>query len=367
MKILIVIDSLGSGGAQKQKALLAEGFIKKGYEVDLFSYNSSENFFKSDFLKFDIKLISIHNFKLSNTSGFSMKVLLKLRSIFNNYDNVIASLHSPSIYSAIASIGKKTNLIICEESSSLAPINFLKKTLFYFSCLVSNSVVANSFSEHNKIKKRIGLNNKTHSIWNGYLINSLQVEEKVFNKKIKTLLVVGRIAYPKNALNLLKGIKIFYNQNGWMPNLIWAGRKESDSKSVKMQNDIDDFLKKNPTLKTKINFIGEKKNIRDLYQKSDALILPSIYEGLPNVICEAMINGCCVLASNVSDNKKILDNNRGLIFDPLDPKSISNSILRFNNLSSKDKNTMRYKSKKFADENFTLDKMIKSFEELLRS
>ena len=153
MKILIVIDSLGSGGAQKQKALLVEGFIKKGYKVDVFSYNLSENFFKSDFLKFDIKLISINDTKSSKTSRFSIKVLFKLRSIFNNYDNVIASLHSPSIYSAVASLGKKTNLIICEESSSLAPINFFKKTLFYFSCLVSNSVVANSYCEHNKIKR----------------------------------------------------------------------------------------------------------------------------------------------------------------------------------------------------------------------
>ena len=76
------------------------------------------------------------------------------------------------------------------------------------------------------------------------MIDSKHIEEKVFNKKIKTLLVVGRIAYPKNALNLLKGIKIFFDQNGWVPNLIWAGRKEIDSRSIKMQNDIDNFLLK---------------------------------------------------------------------------------------------------------------------------
>ena len=49
MKILIVIDSLGSG-AQKQKALLAEGFINKGYKVEVSSYNSSEIFFCNGFL-----------------------------------------------------------------------------------------------------------------------------------------------------------------------------------------------------------------------------------------------------------------------------------------------------------------------------
>ena len=71
------------------------------------------------------------------------------------------------------------------------------------------------------------------------------------------------------------------------------------------------------------------KNINDLYQSVDALIHPSIYEGLPNVICEAMILGCCVIASNVCDHPVILNDERGLLFDPRSPKSISKSIEEF--------------------------------------
>ena len=40
MKILIVIDTLGSGGAQKLKVKLAKGLKKKGYEVEFFIYDS---------------------------------------------------------------------------------------------------------------------------------------------------------------------------------------------------------------------------------------------------------------------------------------------------------------------------------------
>ena len=50
MKILVVIDSLGSGGAQRQKINLAIGFSKKGYDVDIFTYYKNEFFkIKDDF------------------------------------------------------------------------------------------------------------------------------------------------------------------------------------------------------------------------------------------------------------------------------------------------------------------------------
>ncbi len=39
MKILIVIDSLGSGGAQRLKIELAKGLINNGHKVHIFTYN----------------------------------------------------------------------------------------------------------------------------------------------------------------------------------------------------------------------------------------------------------------------------------------------------------------------------------------
>ena len=48
MKILIVIDTLGSGGAQKLKVKLAKGLKKKGYEVEFFIYDSNYPFYESE-------------------------------------------------------------------------------------------------------------------------------------------------------------------------------------------------------------------------------------------------------------------------------------------------------------------------------
>ena len=72
MKILIVIDSLGSGGAQRIAAYLAQGLYKKDHLVEVFVYNDRFNFFKSDFERFNIKIHTVNNnIKSTNTCNKS--------------------------------------------------------------------------------------------------------------------------------------------------------------------------------------------------------------------------------------------------------------------------------------------------------
>ena len=46
MKILIVIDSLASGGAQKLKYHLSKGLLEKKFDVELFIYDSNYPFYE---------------------------------------------------------------------------------------------------------------------------------------------------------------------------------------------------------------------------------------------------------------------------------------------------------------------------------
>ena len=167
MKILIVIDSVGTGGAQKLKAELAIGLAKHGYDVEMFVYNQmTDEFFASRISQVGVKI----NIASKINSGFSLNVLRELRGLVSqDFDIIISSMHAPSIYSALALFGnKKSKFIICEESSSMAPISFFRRLLFYLSTLFADYLVPNSFNEAKLIKKIPGRSNKVHSIWNGY-------------------------------------------------------------------------------------------------------------------------------------------------------------------------------------------------------
>ena len=367
MRILIVIDYLGSGGAQIQKARLAKGLYDFGYEVDVFTYYSKErdNLFVSEMKSYGINIFA----SIRQQKGFSLDTIKRLRKIIllNNYDGVISSMHTPSIYSAVAMIGRnKTKLIVCEESSSLAPVPIIRRTLFYISCLMSDSVVTNSFNETRLLGRWPGLSNKINTIWNGFEIPSHKKNQNIVKNKALKLLVVARVAYPKNGVNLLRALLLFYERNGWAPQLDWAGRRDNDKKSIEMQSQMNQFLLDNPQIASKWTWLGEVKGVDKLYRESDALILVSLYEGVANSVSEAMIDECFVITSNVCDNTIVIGNEeRGLLCDQLSPESICNAIERLNDMSFEKKINMIKNARDYVEINFNLNKLTKAFVSLL--
>ena len=77
MKILIVIDTLASGGAQKLKVQLAKGLLNRNYEVEMFIYDSNYPFYERQLRNAGIKI----NLFERKSSGFSWDVLKNLRSL----------------------------------------------------------------------------------------------------------------------------------------------------------------------------------------------------------------------------------------------------------------------------------------------
>ena len=233
INILLVIDTFAGGGAQRQKLNLSKNLIKKGYTVDVFVYDDNYPFFEKHFLSSGVK---IHKFQ-RETRGFSFGVIRYLRQLIKNkrYSAIISSLHTPGIYTAIALIGlPKTNFIICEGSSSLAPISFFKRIAFYLSTLMANHIVCNSFNEKKLIKKLPFRSKKVHTIWNGFDVSTKSRLVKAKDLKIKKrLIVIGRVVHAKNGLNLLRALDLFKSRNNWIPEFIWIGRRDESKRSSK--------------------------------------------------------------------------------------------------------------------------------------
>lgn len=345
---------------------LAIALVEAGHEVNFFIYHLDNQFYFPTLESYDIP---VHT-ACEQGSGFSFRVLQQLRALASreNYDGVVSSMHAPSIYAALAMLGLSKPLVVCEESSSNAPVSFFKKLAFYLASLSATSVVANSFSETKNIKKLPGLSKKAHTILNGIRIPRFLDGNPIVKNQYMELLVVGRIAYPKNGVNFLKALSLFHKRNGWTPIVRWAGRKDTDKRSVKMQEEMNDYLLNNPELSSSLVWLGEVENIGKFYRSSDALILTSIYEGFPMVICEAMAEGCFIIASSVCDHPYIIGNEeRGLLCDPFSPESICNSIERLGKMSLPEKEKIIQEARKFAELNFSQDSMANAYEVLLSS
>jgi len=65
------------------------------------------------------------------------------------------------------------------------------------------------------------------------------------------------------------------------------------------------------------------------YTAADAFVLPSLTEGHPKVLLEAMSCGRPCIASDVGGNRSILaGRDAGLLFDPADPGALASAIER---------------------------------------
>jgi glycosyltransferase involved in cell wall biosynthesis len=75
-------------------------------------------------------------------------------------------------------------------------------------------------------------------------------------------------------------------------------------------------------------FIGFRLDIPDLLKLFDLYVLPSLWEGLPMVLLEAMAAGCPIVATNVGGNHQAVVNKyNGILVEPRNPRSLADAIL----------------------------------------
>lgn len=73
----------------------------------------------------------------------------------------------------------------------------------------------------------------------------------------------------------------------------------------------------------------EKLALRTTYQSCDIFVNPSLYEGMPNTVLEAMACGLAVVTSDIGGNDQLVDHERtGLMFDLSQPQLLTDAIIR---------------------------------------
>ena len=366
MKVLCVIDSLGSGGAQRQMAQLACGLKQRGHAVELFLYHPGAGHFRADV---DAAGIPVHEVPRRGGTGFSLEVLHGLRRLLSNddFDAIISFQPTANVYAALARLHRlDCRLIVSERSAAANTTSPIRRALAYLGNLGATAVVCNSHSHAAHVSRSPGLGRKTHAIWNGYGMSALADPGVSSPGGLRQLLVVGRVSAEKNGLRLMKALAAFLQRNGRVPLVQWAGRQDSNQGSRQARQQMEEFLAAHPELARNWRWLGEVSDVGRLYRQADALVLVSLYEGLPNVVCEAMLAGCPVIASDVCDNPLLLGTNeRGLLCDPLSPESICDAIERLDRMSTQDRTAMAGRACRFAEENLSLDRMVSAYEQLL--
>jgi glycosyltransferase involved in cell wall biosynthesis len=113
-------------------------------------------------------------------------------------------------------------------------------------------------------------------------------------------------------------------------------------------------------------WLGERSDVEQIIREHDALIHPSLFEGLPNVACEALACGRPVLISRVGDHPQIVKEGvTGFLFDPHDEEDIGAAIGRLLELDAEQYNEMCHRGRAFAEEHLSLQACAIAYEQVL--
>ena len=133
----------------------------------------------------------------------------------------------------------------------------------------------------------------------------------------KIITHIGGYVPEKNHLRL---IHIFKEITADYPNaeliLIGKGRLE-DTVRAKVES---------LQLKNNIHFLGYRNDVLEILSKSDAFVLPSLIEGLPGVILEAMYCNTPVIAYNVGGIKEVVMPETGWLIEKNDEVGFVNGL-----------------------------------------
>ncbi len=321
MKVLLFIDCLGSGGAQRQLVNLGLKLQSKGYDVQFAIYYN--RMFYSKYL--EESGIEIHKF--FNLSYLNR--IKKIKFLIDEFkpDVLIAFLEGPA---AIASLCKicckhKFNLIVGERSSNPNILSSCRLRGYRVLHLLVDHIVANSYANLALINKAVPFLNKKkqHVIYNmiDHCYWKPEDSEKVFiNKKFK-IVVAASHQYLKNCKNMILAVSRLDNRFVDKLEIVWFGNEREDNSYVESKELV---LKYN--LSNTIFFKEATMNIKEEMLNANCIGLFSYYEGLPNVVCEAMSLEKPVICSDISDISLLLED-KNCIFDPTNVDSIMKSLM----------------------------------------
>lgn len=356
-RILCLIDSLGSGGAQRQLVGLGIMLKEKGYDVIVAAYHDNR-FYVDQLLSAGVPYVYL---KKAHHSVFRVWHIIRYIRIIKP-DTVISYLETPSICACLAHFfNRKFKLIVSERNTtqSTGKNEFIRFKLFE----TANHIVPNAFSQANYIRKTFPrLSQKVSTIPNFVDLTYFHPITKENNvHSVPRVLVVATIWPSKNALGFIDAAAVLF-EKGYRFYVDWYGKDYSHMDYfIRCQEKIDSFgLSEYITLKDKTTKIDA------CYHWADYFCLPSFYEGTPNVICEAMACGLPIVCSDVCDNSRyVKEGENGILFDPKNTASICSAFEKLLSLSEGDRDRYGQSSRRIAESVFSKEVFVNSYIKLI--
>jgi len=336
----LFIGSLGKGGAERVMSILANS-LSVDANVTMYLMSERESVYELDT---SVKVVYLRKEGLFNEFIYILKSL-------KNIDIAIAFTTKINVLVLLSSLLRIKRRIIVSERTARTNKNVpyiwrRLRLLYWFSdCLVLPSEADVSY--FNRFVRNICV-----------IPNGNNMRWKSLENRSNVILMVGRLERVKNHIDILKIVtqnKKKFLDKFWRVIIYGEGSLSSEISCYIESNSLENIVAVKP-------FVTD---VQSVYHDSKIFVLPSLNEGYPNTLCEALVSGCACLSYDIETGPAEIINHEenGILIEAGRSDLMESSLL---DLMNSNKLLYHYNNgARKVSENFTTKKMLEAWKELV--
>lgn len=372
MKILLCINDLSRGGAERQLVLLAIGLKRAGHDVLVLTLWNDDVYLSN----LNYQLLKDGGVQVSSLTNGSRVIFMLYYHLTNKIkefkpDIIYSMLPIANCFIGLFKILNPLNKVVFGVRIALEKNEKFKLTTrFSFSLerflmrwvdfVICNSELAMNYLVRDGIKRPIiviqngidlTLNNKQQDIRN-ILFRNFSLSEDVF-----IFGAIGRVQEQKDYMNLLDAVVELKKISTCFVVFV-VGRIQISGYYQKLVNKIEQL-----EIGRLVYFLDESDQINSFLSSIDGFVSSSVSEGFSNVIVEAMAHQLPCIVTSVGDNE-FIGGGLSYLVPSRDSRALAYAMEQLLNLDIGDRFKLGMKHRRRA-EDFSIENMVDKTEKIL--
>ncbi len=151
-------------------------------------------------------------------------------------------------------------------------------------------------------------------------VRNREAAKRALGLQGKIVLFVGRLDPQKGLRHLLEAWTAVVAQRP-DTRLLLLGTGPQEAELMRLAEEL--------RVSSHVDFLGYRDDVRPYLQATDVFVLPSLAEGMSNVLLEAMASGLACVATRIGGNTDLVEDDvNGVLVEPADGAGLANAILR---------------------------------------
>lgn len=302
LRVLHCIHSLSGGGAERQLTLLANHSKNSDLEFGIFYV---------DGMNHNIEGSACELYTLTDPKNYPWRLVKEISAAIERFKPDIVHCWLPASVIVPGLIAAKLyKLPTISSYRNARDFGTWKDVIEYIlSMFFANAIVSNNYPQQSNVFFRQLYRAKIHDHIPNAVAVPIEYRHEMLGREkneLFTILFVGRLVDAKNWQLLLEAVSKLDVKMPWQLQICGKGE------DAKVYSAIDRLK-----LNNNVKMLGYRQDVYSIMAKADLLVLPSWYEGMPNVVLEAMSIGLPCVLSRIAAHTELLRNEPVTVyFDP---------------------------------------------------